>query len=193
MKKCRKTEKVEGGGPIILAAVHARAITIQLKEVGHEERVSVAGSDACAALACGGRFPCGRAHPSRWSTTLRVAQTLRGSASSSPSSEQANTASELTVSVNDDPYRVKLLQDIAAGNMADVASATAKLLNLTRLRAGPADKVYASFREVSGFRRQGCHVGRHVQAIWFHTGPRTVLPQGPPEERATKIRRTWSE
>ncbi len=89
--------------------------------------------------------------------------------------EQANNIKvELTVSVNDDPYRVKLLQDIAAGNMADVAFCDGSWLpEFDAIGAlVPLDKWFTTELQSKflDFAIEGATLGDQVKAIWFHTG-----------------------
>lgn len=89
--------------------------------------------------------------------------------------EKANNIKvDLTVSVNDDPYRIKLLQDIAAGNMADVAfvdgswlpefEAIGALVPLTKWFVPEIQDKFLDFA-IDGATFDG-----ELKAIWFHTG-----------------------
>lgn len=85
-----------------------------------------------------------------------------------------NIKVELTVSVNDDAYRVKLLQDIAAGNQADVCFVDGSWLPefvtidaLAPLDKWMTDELKAKFMD---YGIEGATFEGKLMSIWFHTG-----------------------
>lgn len=89
--------------------------------------------------------------------------------------EKANNIKvELTVSVNDDPYRVKLLQDVAAGNAADVCFIDGGwLMEFDVLDAlVPLDKWFTPELQSRfiDFAIEGGTINGELKSIWFHTG-----------------------
>lgn len=88
--------------------------------------------------------------------------------------KENNINVELTVSVSDDAYRVKLLQDIAAGNQADVCFVDGSWLPefvaidaLVPLNKWMSDEMKDKFME---YGIAGSTFGDDIVSIWFHTG-----------------------
>lgn len=81
---------------------------------------------------------------------------------------------ELSVAVNDDPYRVKLLQDVAANNAPDVSFLDGSwLAEFDALDAlVPLDKWFTEDLQSQffDFASEGATLGGEVKALWFHTG-----------------------
>ena len=106
---------------------------------------------------------------------------------------------ELTVSVSDDAYRVKLLQDIAAGNQADVCFVDGSWLPefvaidaLVPLNKWMSDEMKDKFME---YGIAGSTFGDDIVSIWFHTGSSALYYRKDllAEAGYTEPPKTWSE
>lgn len=110
-----------------------------------------------------------------------------------------NIKVELTVSVNDDPYRIKLLQDVVAGNAADVAFIDGSWLPefdaldaLVPLDKWANDEFKSKFID---FASEGATLDGQLKAIWFSTGSAGLYYRKDLLEAAgyTAPPKTWSE
>jgi len=88
--------------------------------------------------------------------------------------EQNNIKVEVTVAVTDDKYRIKLLQDVAANNVSDVAFIDGQwLAEFDKMDAlVPLDKWFTSDKQQKyfDFAIKGSTLGGQIKALWFHTG-----------------------
>lgn len=113
--------------------------------------------------------------------------------------KENNINVELTVSVSDDAYRVKLLQDIAAGNQADVCFVDGSWLPefvaidaLVPLNKWMSDEMKDKFME---YGIAGSTFGDDIVSIWFHTGSSALYYRKDllAEAGYTEPPKTWSE
>jgi len=88
--------------------------------------------------------------------------------------ENPNIKIEVTVATTDDKYRTKLLQDVAAGNVPDVAFIDGSwLAEFNQLNAlNPLDKWFTPEKQAQyfDFAIKGATLDGKLKALWFHTG-----------------------
>lgn len=88
--------------------------------------------------------------------------------------ENPNIKVDVTVATTDDQYRIKLLQDVAAGNAADVAFCDGSWLpQFNQMDAlVPLDKWFTPEKQSKyfDFAINGSKFDGKVKALWFHTG-----------------------